>query len=116
MMFVCASKKLVEILAARLTLPQRGRTRKPRSSAAVDDLACALGCYDDLIARTPNIDRLAATGVRFDRAYNQRDAFSRPLRGGIDARSGKPEEECPFSRHGNEPHSSRRWFVNDYKT
>lgn len=38
---------------------------------AVDDLACNLGCYGDLIAKTPHIDRLAATGIRFDRAYNQ---------------------------------------------
>lgn len=38
---------------------------------AVDDLAAALGCYGDLMAKTPNIDRLAATGVKFDRAYNQ---------------------------------------------
>ena len=38
---------------------------------AVDDLSAALGCYGNLIAKTPNIDRLAATGVRFDRAYNQ---------------------------------------------
>ena len=38
---------------------------------AVDDLACSVGCYGDLIAKTPHMDRLAATGVRFDRAYNQ---------------------------------------------
>jgi len=38
---------------------------------ATDDLAPALRCYGNLIAKTPYIDRLAATGVRFDRAYNQ---------------------------------------------
>lgn len=38
---------------------------------AVDDLACSLGCYGDLVARTPHIDRLAAEGVCFTRAYNQ---------------------------------------------
>jgi uncharacterized sulfatase len=38
---------------------------------AVDDLGCTLGCYGDLIAKTPHIDRLAAKGVCFERAYNQ---------------------------------------------
>ena len=38
---------------------------------AVDDLACTLGCYGDLVAKTPNIDRLAASGICFERAYNQ---------------------------------------------
>ena len=38
---------------------------------AADDLANSLGCYGDLLAKTPHLDRLAATGVRFDRAYNQ---------------------------------------------
>lgn len=38
---------------------------------SVDDLTDTLGCYGDPVAKTPHIDRLASTGVRFDRAYNQ---------------------------------------------
>jgi iduronate 2-sulfatase len=38
---------------------------------AVDDLANALGCYGVKTAKTPHMDHLAASGVRFDRAYNQ---------------------------------------------
>ena len=38
---------------------------------AVDDLRPDLGCYGDRLAKTPHMDRLAASGVYFRRAYCQ---------------------------------------------
>lgn len=36
-----------------------------------DDMRTELGCYASTLAKTPNIDKLAATGVCFERAYCQ---------------------------------------------
>lgn len=41
----------------------------------VDDLRPALGCYGDTKAITPNMDRLAAQGIRFTHAYAQVERF-----------------------------------------
>jgi iduronate 2-sulfatase len=43
---------------------------------AIDDLRPELGCYGSPIAMSPNLDKLAREGRRFDRAYCQQSICS----------------------------------------
>ena len=36
-----------------------------------DDCNCDIGCYGHNLVKTPNIDRLAGKGIRFEKAYCQ---------------------------------------------
>lgn len=49
---------------------------------AIDDLRPELGCYGSEIALTPNLDKLAEDGLRFDRAYCQ-EAICSPSRASL---------------------------------
>ena len=43
---------------------------------AIDDLRPELSCYGDTLVKSPNIDRLAASGLLFERAYCQQAVCS----------------------------------------
>ncbi len=63
--FLFAAVLLVESLAQLATAAPKPNVL----FIAVDDLKPLLGCYGDKMVKSPNIDRLAARGVVFERAY-----------------------------------------------
>ena len=88
-----------------------------------DDLRPAMNCYGDTQAKTPNLDRLAARGVRFDRAYVQYPVCNpsrvsmltgtRPERNGVTGNALFFRDKMPdivtlpqlFRQHGATAHS-----------
>jgi len=60
---------LVLFLGNALPLPAAAPPRPNILMIVVDDLRPQLGCYGQSQVQSPNIDRLAAAGVLFNRAY-----------------------------------------------
>lgn len=70
------SHQILSLLALFLCLvaPLRGLSAAEKPNIlfiAIDDLRPELRCYGNEEVKTPNLDQLATTGVRFDRAYTQ---------------------------------------------
>lgn len=80
---IVASAIVVFSLAGFRATASQPRARKLNVLfLAADDLRPELACYGHPLARTPNLDRLAARSVRFNRAYCQQ-AICSPSRASL---------------------------------
>ena len=65
-------KRIYQSLVAGVLLAHASAAEKMNVLFIIaDDMRTELGCYGSPLAKTPNLDKLAASGVRFDRAYCQ---------------------------------------------
>jgi uncharacterized sulfatase len=81
--FLAASALAAPVAAGALTAPDnaagapgapaivKGARRRNVLFISTDDMCNRLGCYDVPVVKSPNLDRLAQSGVRFDHHYCQ---------------------------------------------
>ncbi|MEM6689445.1 MAG: sulfatase [Planctomycetota bacterium] len=67
--FVCLASALA--IALSLSIENKVHAQPNVLFIVADDLNCAIGPYNDPIAHTPHLDRLASRGLTFRRAYCQ---------------------------------------------
>jgi iduronate 2-sulfatase len=68
-MFASMKALLVAILTSGVSWVSAQAVKPNVLFVAVDDLKPTIRCYGDKVAKTPNIDRIAAMGTIFERAY-----------------------------------------------
>jgi N-sulfoglucosamine sulfohydrolase len=80
-----SSGSAVAMLLPRISLSASENTKAPKPNilwVSCEDISPDLGCYDDSYAVSPNIDKLAAQGVRYTNVYSHSGVCA-PTRSGI---------------------------------